>query len=54
MKKCYIAIIGDEETGRVIGTVMVKGWRWYSPYDMFTQLSDGLTNGIIMDFKRIK
>jgi hypothetical protein len=54
MKKCYVAIIGDED-GKVIGTVMARGWFWFNAYDVHEQLGNSLSKGaIIMDFKRIK
>ena len=54
MKKSYIAIIGDTD-GKVIGTVITRGWIWHNAFWVHEQVGNSLSKGaIIMDFKRIK
>lgn len=53
LKKCYVAIIGNEK-GEAMGTVTVRGWIWHSPLWFHSKIGDALKNGNIIDFKRIK
>jgi hypothetical protein len=52
-KKCYLAIIGNEE-GQPIGSIMVRCWRWKDALWVHRKLDKALTNGNIIDFKRVK
>ena len=53
LKKCYVAIIGNDK-GEAMGTVIVRGWIWRSPLWFHSKIGDALSNGNIIDFKRIK
>lgn len=51
-KKSYIAIIGKD--GDTLGTVIVTGSIFKSPKYFYDKLTEALTGGHIIDFKRIK
>ena len=55
LKKCYIAIIADDKTGIVKGSVMVRNWVWISPIKFHQKLTDMLNEGqCIVSFQRVK
>lgn len=53
LKKCYVAVIGDDE-GKRIGTVVVRGWCWMNPKWFFDKTGDAISGGNIIDFKRLR